>query len=189
MLWHGVYKMSIKKLLVIDLDQTIIDSSIRENLCYPNGTLCLDIYKTVKYCPDMGIINDSLTPFGAWLKVSYYSLLEKGYNIVFLTARLCDRQDFNSIKVLGIDSMLLDHCLLIDRGIASLYYGDSSEQDSGLYKKAVIQCLQSEYDHDHVIVIDDDLKVLNMARENNYHAICARELYHYDNSDFDALFN
>ena len=76
------------KLLVIDLDQTVIDSSIRENYCYINGSLCLDTYRDIKKCPQNGIVNDTLTPFGEWLKVTYYSLLEKGYTLVFLTARL-----------------------------------------------------------------------------------------------------
>lgn len=181
----------MNKLLVIDLDQTIIDSSMRENLCYHNGTLCLETYRNIKQCAFNGIINDCLTPFGEWLKVSYYGLLEKGYTLVFLTARLCDKQDYTSFKKLGIDSMLLDHCLLIDRGIAPLYGGDSSEQDSGLYKKAVIQCLQSEYnynDGDIIIVVDDCIKVLEMAKGQGFKAICARELYHYSQDDFDALF-
>ena len=79
------------KLLVIDLDQTIIDSSIRENYCYTkNGELDLPKYRQVKTCDNNGIINDQLTPFGHWLKTNYYSLLENGYVIVFLTARLCD---------------------------------------------------------------------------------------------------
>lgn len=178
------------KLLVIDLDQTIIDSSVRENECYPNGALCLETYRTKKQCAVNGIVNDCLTPFGEWLKVSYYNLLENDYIIVFLTARLCDRQDFNSFSILGIDSMLLDHCLLIERGICALYGGNPNEQDSGLYKKAVIQCLQSEYNYNNneVIVIDDCIKVLNMAKDQGFTTICARELYHYDNSDFDALF-
>lgn len=179
------------KLLVIDLDQTIIDSSVRENHCYNNDKLCLETYKAVKSCPDMGIINDSLTPLGEWLKVSYYGLLDKGYTLVFLTARLCDRQDFNSFKKLGIDSMLLDHCLLIDRGIVALYGGDSSEQDTGLYKRAVIQCLQSEYKYNNgdIIVIDDCLNVLDMAKEQGFKTLCARELYHYHYIDFNNLFN
>jgi hypothetical protein len=179
------------KLLVIDLDQTVIDSSIRENFCYPNGQLCLATYRDNKKCVVNGIINDTLTPFGEWLKVSYYGLIEKGYNIVFLTARLCDRLDFNSFIVLGIDSTLLDHCLLIERGIASLYGGNPNEQDSGRYKKAVIECLQSAYDYnnDEIIVVDDCIKVLNMAKQQGFNAICARELYHYTNSDFDTLFN
>lgn len=179
------------KLLVIDLDQTIIDSSIRENLCYHNGQLCLDAYKSIKTCPDMGITNDCLTPFGEWLKVSYYGLLDKGYTLVFLTARLCDKLDFNSFKKLCIDSMLLDHCLLIDRGIVALYGGDSSEQDTGLYKKAVIQCLQSEYKYNNgdTIVVDDCIKVISMAKQQGCKTICARDLYHFKYNDFDALFN
>lgn len=183
----------MSKLLVIDLDQTIIDSSIRENYCYTkNGELDLPKYRQVKTCPNNGIVNDILTPFGNWLKNNYFSLIDKDYIIVFLTARLCDRLDFVSFKVLGIDTMLLDHCLLIERSIVTLYGGDNTEQDSGKYKKLVISCLLAEYyykyDYIEVIVIDDCVKVLNMAKSQGFNTICARELYHYDPQDFASLF-
>lgn len=177
------------KLLVIDLDQTIIDSSIRENYCYTEaGKLDLSKYRLVKTCPSNGICNDQLTPFGEWLKVNYYSLLENDYIIVFLTARLCDGQDFKSFKILGIDSMLLDHCLLVERGIASLYGGDEREQDSGRYKKPIIWRFVNAYSTYDVIVIDDCQKVLTMAKEQGFKTVCARELYHYSQADFTSLF-
>ncbi len=178
----------MRKLLVIDLDQTVIDSSIRENYCYEKGELDLPKYRQIKTCPDNGIVNDCLTPFGEWLKVSYYSLLEKGYTLIFLTARLCDKLDVNSFRIMGLDSMLLDHCLLIDRSIATLYGGDSNEQDSGKYKKPICHYLARAYNTYNIVVIDDCHTVLSMAKEQGFIAICARELYHYDNSDFDALF-
>lgn len=176
------------KLLVIDLDQTVIDSSIRENQCYTNGELCLSKYHTVKGCRDMGIINDCLTPFGAWLKGNYFSLLEKDYILVFLTARLCDKSDFDSFRALGLASMLLEHCLLIERGISTLYGGNEREQDSGKYKKPILWYLANAYSTYDVTVIDDCIKVLTMAEEQGFTAICARELYHYKPHDFASLF-
>lgn len=178
------------KLLVIDLDQTVIDSTIRENACYPNGNLCLDTYRSIKKCTKNGIVNDCLTPFGQWLKENYFSLLDKGYTIVFLTARMCDYQDFNSFKVLGINSMLLDHCLLIERGIASLYGGNDEEQDSGKYKKPIIWYLANAYFFEafDITVIDDCQKVLTMARDEGFNALCARKLCHYSPDNFNSLF-
>lgn len=186
MLGYGVFKM--KKLLIVDLDQTIIDSSIRENYCYPNGSLCLDTYKKVKTCSTNGIVNDVLTPFGYWLKANYHSLLANNYTIVFLTARLCDIHDFVSFKSLGIDDMLLTHCLMIERDVAGLYGGNPSEQDSGKYKKPIIWYLVNAYSTYDVLVIDDDQKVLDMARAQGFGTVCARELYHYTNADFAILF-
>lgn len=176
------------KLLVIDLDQTVIDSSIRENECYPNGNLCLDTYHAVKSCPDRGIINDCLTPFGEWLKVNFHSLLDT-YTIVFLTARQCDKLDEDSFISLGIDIMLYEDCELISRDMCLLYGGNPREQDSGVYKKDIITEIKKYNHYTDIMVIDDCIKVLNMASANNYRAICARDLYHYANSDFDALFN
>lgn len=178
----------MKKLLIIDLDQTIIDSTIRENYCYPKGILCLDTYKQVKACPDMGIINDTLTPFGEWLRNNYLTLLNN-YNIVFLTARLCDYSDFVSFKRLGIDDMLLNHCLTIERDIATLYGGNPKEQCSGKYKKPILWYLVNAYKTYDVLVIDDDQKVLDMVKSQGFAAICARELYHYKDHDFATLFN
>lgn len=177
------------KLLVIDLDQTIIDSSIRENFCYTEaGKLDLPKYRQVKTCPNDGIINDQLTPFGTWLKENYYSLLEDGYIIVFLTARLCDGQDFKSFKQLGIDSMLLNHCLLVERGIAALYGGNEYEECSAKYKKPIIWRFVNAYSTYDVTVIDDCKKVLAMAKEQGFKTICARELYHYSQDEFFNLF-
>ena len=176
------------KLLVIDLDQTVIDSSIRENYCYPQGKLCLDTYRGNKKCPYNGIVNDTLTPFGEWLKENYFSLIENGYTIVFLTARLCDYQDYLSFKAMGINTMLLDHCLTIERGVSGLYGGNEKEQDSGKYKKPIIWYLANTYKTYDITVVDDCIKVLTMAKEQGFNAICARELYHYSNDDFASLF-
>lgn len=178
----------MKKLLIVDIDQTIIDSSIRENVCYPNGSLCLDTYKRVKSCPSNGIVNDTMTPFGLWLKNNYQSLLNN-YTIVFLTARLCDKLDQDSFINLGIDIMLYEDCELISRDMCLLYGGNPREQDSGVYKKAIIATIIQYCNYSEIIVIDDCQKVLNMARENNYHAICARKLWHYKDNDFNALFS
>lgn len=178
----------MKKLLVIDLDQTVIDSSIRENECYPNGSLCLDTYKQVKTCPNNGIVNDCLTPFGEWLKVNYQSLLANNYTIVFLTARLCDIWDLDSFKKLGIANMLTIDCLTIDRSVAKLYGGNPSEQDSGKYKKPILWYLCNVYRTYDLTIVDDCIKVLDMAKAQGFDAICARELYHYKEVDFDNLF-
>lgn len=177
------------KLLVIDLDQTVIDSSIRENYCYTKaGELDLTKYRQVKTCPNDGIINDQLTPFGQWLNTNYFSLIENDYVIVFLTARLCDSQDFKSFKQLGIDSMLLDHCLLVERGIAALYGGNEREECSAKYKKPIIWRFVNAYSTYDVTVIDDCQKVLTMAKEQGFKTVCARELYHYTDFDFASLF-
>lgn len=181
--------MSRKKLLVIDLDQTVIDSSVRENYCYPDGSLCLDTYKTVKTCPDMGIVNDILLPFGHWLKDHFYSL-SSNFDIVFLTARQVNEYDLTSFDRLGLTPIFNDfRARIITRQDVIHYNGNPTEQNSGLYKAPVICTLKKCGNYNHVIVVDDCIKVLNMARDNDYTAICARDLYHYKDNDFNALFS
>lgn len=178
-----------KSLLVIDLDQTIIDSTIRENYCYPKGELCLDTYKSIKACPDMGIINDVLLPFGHWLKDNFYSLSNL-FDIVFLTARQVNDHDLTSFGRLGLTPIFNDfRARVITRSDVIHYGGDPQEQDSGIYKQAVIRTLKRCGNYQSIIVIDDCIKVLNMARDDGYTAICARDLYHYKDNDFNALFS
>ena len=178
-----------KKLLILDLDQTVIDSSIRENLCYPDGNLCLNTYKAIKTCPDRGIINDCLTPLGEWVK-SHYITLANMYHVVFLTAREISTHDLCSFDMMGLTPIFTDcRTRFIARQDVIHYNGNPAEQDSGLYKQDVIRTLQKCGNYNHVVVVDDCQKVLNMARANNYHAICARDLYHYTRGDFVKLFN
>jgi len=178
-----------KKLLILDLDQTVIDSSIRENHCYPNGSLCLETYKQVKTCPDMGIVNDVLLPFGEWIK-DHFLVLSHLFDIVFLTAREVNEQDLDSFDLLGLTPIFCDfRARIITRQDVIYYGGDPTEQDSGLYKQDVIRTLKTYGNYTGVIVIDDCIKVLEMARKNKYTAICARELYHFKRADFVDLFN
>ncbi len=178
-----------KKLLIIDLDQTMIDSSIRENHCYKEGVLCLDTYMLVKHCPDMGIVNDVLLPFGHWVKNNFYTLSNR-FDIVFLTARQVNEFDLASFDTLGLTTLFTDfRARIITRADVVFYNGDPAEQDSGKYKEPVIRTLQRCGNYNHVIVVDDCAKVLNMAQKNKYHVICARELYHYRENDFNVLFN
>ena len=179
----------MNKLLIIDLDQTVIDSSIRENFCYPNGSLCLDTYRDNKKCPDNGIVNDTLLPFGHWLKNNFYTMANK-FDIVFLTARLVDELDLDSFDNLGLTSLFTDFRARIITRLDVIHYGGNhNEQNSGKYKEPVIHTLKKCGNYSSVIVIDDCIKVLEMARSNNYHAICARDLYHYNDNDFNSLFD
>ena len=179
----------MKKLLVIDLDQTIIDSTIRENYCYPDGQLCLSTYKSIKTCPNNGIVNDTLLSFGEWLIDNFYNMALK-FDIVFLTARQVDECDLSSFDSLGLTSIFCDfRARIITRLDVGFYSGNPSEQDSGKYKAPVIRTLKSCGNYDKVIVIDDCLKVLSMAKAANYHTICARELYHFKEADFVTLFD
>ncbi len=150
--------------------------------------LCLDTYQRVKHCPNMGIVNDVLLPFGLWLKDNFYSLSSL-FDIVFLTARQVNEHDLESFDTLGLAPIFNDfRARIITRQDVIHYGGDPTEQDSGLYKQYVIRTLKKYGNYEHIIVIDDCAKVLNMARENNYRAICARKLYHYKTQDFTRLF-
>ena len=84
--------------------------------------------------------------------------------------------------------MILDHCLLVERGIAALYGGNAQEQCSAKYKRPILWRFANAYSTYDVTVVDDCIKVLGMAKAQGFKTVCARELYHYDPQDFASLF-
>ncbi len=173
--------IDLKKYLILDIDQTMIDSTIRENFCYKKGVLCLDTYKRVKHCPTWGISNDSLLPFGRWCEDNAQKLASH-YNIIILTARYCEPIDYaffdRNLKT------LFSNAVFIARDNCHKYGGNADDQSSDSYKGAI---LSSILYGKNAIVVDDCYKVLNMARNNGYTTVNATKLYHYNNSDFKTL--
>ena len=165
----------MKKMLILDIDQTLVDSSIRENECWHRDNLDLDKYLCLK---SEGIVYDTLLPLGYWLE----SNTEK-YDFLLCTARLFEYIDFASLYALMPNTM--NNALQIMCRNNSLDYGGNNCESSDKYKLPLLNWVKANYNHE-LIVIDDCLKVLQVARENGYKALCARDLWHLSHEQIEA---
>ncbi len=159
-------------MLVLDIDQTLVDSSIRENECYSRDVLDLDKYLSQK---SEGIVNDTLLPLGYWLESNAAQ-----YDFVLCTARLFEYIDFDSLHALMPNT--LNNALQIMCRNNSLDYGGNNCEASDKYKLPLLNWVKTNYNHE-LIIIDDCPKVLQAARESGHKAICARDLWHLSEAD------
>lgn len=164
-------------LLVFDIDQTIIDSTIRENGCWNNDQLDLTKYQATK---KDGIQYDSLLPLGHWLENNAHLL-----DFVLVTSRGLNAYDWESFFSL-MPNVSENANRVISRNNAEKFGSDSFIQCSGLYKKPIFKALQSQYEK-QLVVFDDDLKVINMAKNDGYITYNARDLWHYTTNEIQEL--
>lgn len=164
-------------LLVFDIDQTIIDSTIRENGCWNNDILDLGKYQATK---KQGIKSDCLLPLGLWLENNAHLL-----DFVLVTSRGLNAYDWGSF--FSLMPNVSEHAnRIVSRNNAEKFGSDSFIQCSGLYKKPIFKTLQNLYDT-QLIVLDDCEKVLNMAKNEGYKTVCARDLWHYTTNEIQEL--
>lgn len=169
----------MNKLLVLDIDQTLIDSSRRENLSFFRDNLDLEHYKKQKFCSVLGIESDSILPLGELLENFVLSC-----PFVVVTAREFDFLDYDVLWSLMPNTMLQAQ-IVINRNNCHLFGGDNREQSSGIYKKPIFDWLKMYYSRD-LVVIDDCRKVLDIALQNSHSAIDARDLWHLSHKEIEA---
>lgn len=166
-------------MLVLDIDQTLVDSSIRENLSFFRDNLDLAHYRRQKYDSELGIFSDSLLPLGEWLESN-----ASQYDFVLCTARLFEYIDFASLYAL-MPHTLYNAKYIMSRN-NSLDYGGNTCESSDKYKLPLLNWVKANYNRE-LVVIDDCPKVLQVARESGYKAICARDLWHLSEADIMGI--
>jgi hypothetical protein len=167
----------MKKLLVLDIDQTLVDSSIRENECWHCDILDLDKYLSLK---SDGIVNDSLLPLGHWVEKNAKSL-----NFCLVTSRELTKEDWQSFFKL-IPNTVKQACEIVSRNNAERFNSSALIQCSALYKQPILKYLQNQFTS-QLVVIDDCPKVLQIARQGGHHALCARDLWHLSEADIMGI--
>jgi hypothetical protein len=158
-------------MLVLDIDQTLVDSSRRENLSFFRDVLVLEHYKKQKYCNVLGVTSDSLLPLGQVLENNVIHC-----DIVLVTAREFDFIDYNVLGRL-MPNIMVQSQIVINRNNCHLFGGDKKQQSSGVYKRPIFEWLKAFYQKE-LLVIDDCPKVLQAARLDNHGVLCARDLWH-----------
>ena len=160
-------------MLILDIDQTLVDSSIRENECWHRDILDLDKYLSLK---SEGIVYDTLLPLGYWLEKNAKSL-----NFCLVTSRGLTKEDWQSFFKL-IPNTVKQACEIVSRNNAERFGSSAYIQCSALYKQPILKSLHHQFAA-QLVVIDDCRKVLDMAALQGHKIVDARDLWHLSEAD------
>ena len=144
-------------MIVFDVDQTLVDSTIRENMarCYKTGNLDLGEYMRVKSLVSL----DTALPLGLAFKELKNGIFNNS-DWRLLTARTFCAKDYLSLSsLLGLTASDFAYRVICRNNIGNLG-GNPLEQDSGSYKYPVLSLLAKRYGA--LTVIDDCPSVLGL---------------------------
>lgn len=164
-------------MLIFDVDQTLVDSTIRENMarCGKTGALNLPEYVRLKSLVSL----DTILPLGqAFCELKAKNLLlPTDWRI--LTARQFDERDFTSLAyLLGLTSADFSRRVIHRENIAK-HGGNPNEQKTGDYKKPVLDKLSRVFGN--LKMIDDCPTVLELS--GNFRTVNAYDFYHLSVND------
>ena len=153
-------------LLILDFDFTLCDSSHRENKHTRNDMLDLVAYRedTAKHDKPLPLLN--------YIMNNGRAIYSK-YSPIILTNRNFFAPCRSPIKDLVHNRFKCYH-----RGLYAPIYGDN-------FKAILLHRITKTQ---KAIVIDDEQKYLQIARDNGAITHCARDLWHYKNHEFTRLF-
>lgn len=157
-------------MIVFDVDQTLIDSTIRENMarCHKTGGLNLGEYMRLKSLVSL----DTALPLGNAFKELKNGIFNSS-DWRILTARTFCAKDYASLSsLLGLTASDFAHRVINRNNIANLG-GNPLEQESGTYKEPVLSLLSKRYGP--LVVIDDCPSVI--ALKGAWQALSAYDFY------------
>ena len=160
-------------LFVFDIDQTLIDSTIRENECWQADILDLEKYQVTK---KQGIKSDCLLPLGLWLENNAHLL-----KFVLVTSRGLNAYDWESFFNI-MPNVTKNANRIVSRNNAEKFGSSAFIQCAGAYKQPIFKALQNLY-NTQLFVLDDCEKVLSMAKNDGYITYNARDLWHLSEVD------
>lgn len=159
-------------MIIFDVDQTLVDSIHREVLCRCDlGVLDLAKYRQLQN----QAVFDSILPLGEAFKELKACRLLTNMDWRLLTARDFLPEDYASLAILLELSEMDFICRVIHRGnIDSRIAGLSGEQDSGKYKKPILDQLARFYDR-QLVMVDDCPTVLQLS--GDFRTVSAYDFY------------
>lgn len=156
------------KIILFDLDHTVINSEHRVNPCIlVGGDLDLTKYRN-EACTREQVYKDELLPLAS-VMLNY---IEQGFTVGILTARHMFKHDYDFLKKHGLKT-----ALILSRDKLYKHFGDSARglyvSGDATYKGAYIEMLKRKHPTHSLILYDDHKGVLQQARDQGVHAIDA----------------
>jgi FMN phosphatase YigB (HAD superfamily) len=165
---HGA---NMKKLIIFDLDATVIDSTHRVAPCMlPNGDLDLNLYRE-QACTRPQVYKDDLLP----LSLVMLEYIAQGVEVAIVTARHMFKHDYDFLKKHGLKTNMI-----FSRDKLHKHFGDKARQlytcGDAQYKGAYFKLLKELKPDSYMILYDDHLGVLREARKHGIKAIDATHI-------------
>lgn len=163
---------TMKKLIIFDLDHTVINSEHRINECLDSsGNLDLNTYRR-KACTRAQVYTDELLPL-ADVMLNY---IKNGFTVVILTARHCFKHDYDYLKKHGLKTPLILSRNKLYKHFSPTRAKALYTSGDAVYKGAYIDVLKSLYPYHDFVLYDDHQGVLEQARTQGVQAINAIHL-------------
>lgn len=156
---------SVKKVILWDLDRTVINSDHRVLPCYTeNGDLDLVKYSR-EACTHEKIMNDSLLPLVEYMR---HSLNQPDTVNIIVTARLMRKSDYVFLRKQGLRGRGKNNVMALSRDtlhkhfkhedVNSIYYSSDSK-----YKTKYFELVKAMYPNAEFTMYDDHKGVLEAA--------------------------
>jgi hypothetical protein len=162
----------MNKLILFDLDHTVINSEHRINECLDSsGNLDLNTYRA-RACTRAQVYTDQLLPL-ADVMLNY---IKHGHTVGILTARHMFKHDYDFLKKHGLKTALILSRNKLPKHFSAARAKALYISGDAVYKGAYIDLLKSQYPYHSLTLYDDHQGVLQQARTQGVHAIDAIKL-------------